>query len=67
MIWILTREHNDYDQHGEYYVMAWRHEPTPSELLKAGVPESDVTRVMQGGGRENNEGIWFNLFVERNT
>jgi hypothetical protein len=44
-IWVLTKEVNDYNQHGEYYVKAWDHKPTEEELIQAGVPCSDYQKV----------------------
>ena len=30
--WVLTEEHNDYNQHGEVFVYAWNHRPTFEEI-----------------------------------
>lgn len=31
-IWILTSEHNDYNQHGEYFLAAFHTKPSITEL-----------------------------------
>lgn len=33
-IWVLTREHNDYDQHGAYFVAAFIKKPSHAALAK---------------------------------
>ena len=65
MIWVLTKEYNDYRQHGEYYVKAWTHQPTPAELMAHGVPDWEVDHVLKGGGRNGIDDEWFNLNTER--
>ena len=61
-IYILTREHNDYDQHGEYFVEAFEAAPTFDQLTKLGVPINRVKAVQQGGGRQSDsDNIWHNL------
>ena len=61
MIWVLTEEHNAYDQYGAYFVHAWTRKPTPTELMARGVEEHRVSLVLQGGGREKDEDHWYNL------
>lgn len=51
-MWILTREENQYDQYGEYFVYAWNHEPSDAELAHYG-----ATHL----GRKNEEETWYNL------
>lgn len=34
-IWILTSEHNDYNQHGEYFLAAFAAKPTVANLATA--------------------------------
>lgn len=69
-IWVLTTEHNAYDQYGAYFVHAWDHKPDREELeaiLKESSydgwqPPSDlVTHILDGGGRQKNEDQWYNL------
>ena len=70
-MWILTREHNDYDQHGSYYVMAWTYCPSTLDVTNAiGTKEYTFDAehiVMNGGGRQlpyREHDVWFNLFEE---
>ena len=61
-IWIWTREVNDYNQYGEYFVDAWTEEPTPQILMDCGVPENRLRHIfMNGGGRVGVEDEWFYL------
>lgn len=61
MIWVLTKEYNDYDQHGEYFVQAWTHKPTNQELWDQGVAQTDTRHVQNGGGRKSDEYRWHIL------
>lgn len=72
-VWVLTREHNDYDQHGEYFVAVFLKKPSHTTLAKALSKEgygtgSDVMaalvfleHLLAGGGRVQWENVWFNL------
>lgn len=60
-IWVLTREVNDYDQHGEYFVDAWLDKPTHQTLTLCGVPQNRLRHVLNGGGRVEYEYEWFYL------
>lgn len=31
-MWVLTREYNNYDQHGEYFVAAFKEKPTFAQM-----------------------------------
>ena len=66
--WVLTREHNDYDQYGEYYVMCWDHKPTVIEIIDIMETEEcgySVAHILAGGGRRNDTvDIWYNLIEE---
>lgn len=66
MIWVLTEEYNEYDQHGAYFVAAWPHEPSPTDLIIAGVSPDAVLHVLEGGGRLGKEYHWHNLIQEIN-
>jgi len=33
-VWLLTREHNDYAQHGEYFVEVYKEKPNFEQLAK---------------------------------
>lgn len=61
-VWILTTEHNDYDQHGEYFVEVFKEYPTLDQLRFAGVEEDSLSHVKQGGGRTDKyEDQWWHL------
>ena len=62
MIWILTEEYNDYDQHGEYFVDCFKNKPT-KEQLQTYTNENDtgLNHLLNGGGRIRYEGHWYNL------
>ena len=60
-IWILTREINQYDQDGEYFVGAWNQKPTHQMLAELGVPQNRLRKVLDGGGRVYPEEEWFYL------
>lgn len=32
--WVLTNEHNDYDQHGRYFLAMWAEQPTMEQLAE---------------------------------
>jgi hypothetical protein len=58
-IWVLTREINQYDQDGEYFVEVFRDKPTHQQLTANGVPTDRLRHVLNGGGREDFEYEWF--------
>lgn len=60
-MWIVTREINQYDQDGEYFVAAYYKKPGFQQLRKLLEDESDVTigKLASGGGRQNKEDEWF--------
>lgn len=76
-VWVLTREHNDHDQHGEYFVAFWFTKPSITQLAKFfsnsdkdGFAPSNrsvmdavafLTHLLEGGGRRGVEDVWFNL------
>jgi len=70
-IWVLTRSHNDHNQYGHYFVAPFKQLPTVEQLLdftKDEVDYSDVTDLLKfllhlkkGGGRINDEQVWFTL------
>ncbi len=61
--WIVTREINEYDQDGEYFVGVFDNKPSFIDLKKMLLYENDVTigKLTRGGGRQNTENVWFNL------
>ncbi len=60
-VWILTREPNQYDQYGEYFVEVFAKKPTAAQLLALDVLEGDVSHVLKGGGRRMPEDEWWHL------
>ena len=60
-VYVLTRSHNDYDQHGEYFVAVFDKLPNYQQLVALGVPTNRVRYVTNGGGRINNDEVWFKL------
>lgn len=65
-IYVLTREINDYNQDGEYFVHAWDHPPSETELGEfvgslwyKGQMISATERLQRG--RVHHEHEWFNL------
>lgn len=63
-MWVLTKEYNDYDQHGEYFVDVFYTIPTRTELATAtGFSENDnmITHILNGGGRLDNDYDWYYL------
>jgi hypothetical protein len=70
VIFVVTREHNDYDQHGDYLVAVYLTKPTYSQLLSLLHEDSSVSRnvyratarhLLNGGGRQGTEDVWYNL------
>lgn len=67
-VWVLTRENNDYDQHGEYLETVFYQKPTHEELMLAlkdiyswKLTAEFVQHILNGGGRIGNENIWYFL------
>lgn len=60
-VWLLTSEHNDYYQHGEYFIAVFADKPTKKQLASFDVPEELVEHVLTGGGQVDEEYKWFNL------
>ena len=65
-VWILTEEHNQYDQYGEYFVAVYKDKPTVQQLAKyVDCYLCNPEHVWNGGGRtENNEDTWWYLREE---
>ena len=53
-LYIITREENQYDQFGEYFVAAFTTEPTDKQREDLGINHY---------GRKNDENTWYNLHV----
>ncbi len=61
-VWVLTREINQYDQDGAYFVEIFKDFPTKEKLLKVGVYEDNADRLLHGeNGRRNGEDEWWYL------
>jgi hypothetical protein len=58
-VWILTREINQYDQEGAYFVAVFGDKPHHSVLTENGVPQNRLRHVLDGGGRVGAEDEWF--------
>jgi hypothetical protein len=62
-VYVITRAHNDYDQHGDYLVSVFLSYPTEEQLLEL-FPNSTrefAEHVLQGGGRVGTEDEWYYL------
>lgn len=72
-MWILTESFNDYNQHGDVFVAAFKNKPNERQLrneLKAlGYEYTDeaLAHILNGGGRQNWENSWYNLFEYKPT
>jgi len=61
-IYILTRQENDYNQHGEYYETYFIGKPTVKQIINwTGHDEEYAKWVLNGGGRKDDEDVWYNL------
>ena len=60
-VFILTREINEYDQDGEYFVKVFGVKPTYEQLLECGVNADRLEHTLNGGGRIDYEEEWFFL------
>lgn len=73
-VWVLTREHNDYDQHGCYFETVFAEKPSIQDLanyFKYGDADKSLGSVMDaleflehlrnGGGRRQYENEWYHL------
>ena len=69
-VWILTYAVNDYDQHGEYFVAAFKELPAievlvdyldPGPIKDIGELLKFTIHVQKGGGRQGTEDQWYYL------
>lgn len=60
-VWVLTREENDYNQHGEYFEAVFAALPTKTQLQKYVGESIDLDFLLAGGGRKEQESTWFFL------
>lgn len=70
-MWILTREINQYDQDGEYFVACWTEKPSADQIapcLPVWLPQlaahASYAHYLHetGGGRIGLESEWYKLF-----
>jgi len=62
--WILTKQYNDYNQHGEYFCCAFEEKPTVNQLMQHIDCNIETARSIidgNGKGRINNEYMWYLL------
>lgn len=59
IVYVLTWEINEYDQHGEYFVDVFIGKPMHQQLTANGVPKNRLRHVLNGGGRVGSEDEWF--------
>lgn len=70
-MWVLTREVNDYDQHGHYLITVFEEKPSKEELKaflqkaeynwSGELPDDRLDHVLSKGGIQNGEGSGFFL------
>lgn len=61
-MWIVTRNINEYDQDGEYFVSAYVEKPSFNQLKEL-IEGDDKTigKLTRGGGRQKYEYEWYHL------
>jgi len=60
-LFVITCEVNEYDQYGEYFVMAFAKRPVLGDLGNLTVDAMTKKHILAGGGRRGNEEVWYNL------
>lgn len=61
-IWVVTKEVNDYNQYGDYFIAVWQEKPTIAQIKGClGCSEELAEHIFNGGGRIDYEGRWYNL------
>jgi hypothetical protein len=62
MTYVLTEAHNDHNQHGEYFIACWQHQPDKHDLYAIGISGSDADDVLNFRGRVSfSVSVWHNL------
>jgi hypothetical protein len=73
--YVLTAEHNQYDQYGEYFVALFEEIPTVEKLAEFLADQQEhvsvptkvleavafLEHIRKGGGRRKDEDSWYNL------
>lgn len=60
-MYIITREINQYDQDGEYFVAAFINKPTKDWIINNMPQYINAEHLLNGGGREEYESEWYYL------
>jgi hypothetical protein len=61
-MFIITREENEYNQYGQYFVTAFENIPSISQVLTiTGNDKGLALHILSGGGRRNLENTWYKL------
>lgn len=62
-MWVITREINEYDQDGEYFVSVYESRPSFQDLKALLPDEKDATldKLTRGGGGQSTENEWYHL------
>jgi len=66
-LWVLTKEYNDHDQHGEYFICIFEGKPSSFQLMENGVSSHCTNHVLEGGGRIGQEYEWYYLYQPDDT
>ena len=61
-MWVVTREINEYNQDGEYFVSAYMDKPTFKQLKELiSANDKTIGKLTRGGGRQKIEDEWYYL------
>lgn len=62
-VWVLTREINEYNQEGEYFIAAYQDKPDLDKLKETITDVSDdyLEHILTTGGRLKYEEEWYRL------
>ena len=72
-VWVLTTEHNDYNQHGAYFVAVFQKKPSLAKLAEWFANNENISfpsvmagiafleHLLSGGGRKDSEDQWYIL------
>ena len=60
---MITKEYNQYDQYGVYFVAAWTYKPSLEEIkITLSCGDEEAEHILNGGGRQEFDQEWYNLF-----